>query len=166
MTPSLPLTGHGSGWRAPLAGLGLAILLGALAYLGTVAWPLLFPRPQFVADAADDCDLRVGPCTATFAGKGFIRLTLRPQDFSPSSALPVTVETGGLAVESVAIESTGRDMNMGLIRHELVGNAGTSTGELVLPVCVRRQMAWQAVVIADGSDGSYRARFEFEVSRH
>lgn len=166
MSGSVPVQAPRSGRHVPLFGIGLALLFGAASYLLAISWPLLFPRAEFHAEPAPQCDLATDACAAAFDAQRFIRLKMRPQDYSPSSALPVVVDTAGFAVDTLSIEFSGVDMNMGLIRHELVDTGGGSfAGDVVLPVCVRRQMRWRAIVNAAGADGVHRATFTFDVNR-
>ena len=150
----------------PVAGIGLAALLGVVAYLATLSWPLLFPAPVFSGQTAADCDLGRGPCVATFDDRRFIRLQLGPRPLSPSGPLRAVVDSAGFTARSAFIEFNGVDMDMGLIRNALLGTGGGSfTGDLVLPVCIRQRMRWRAVVTVHARDGVYRASFDFEIRR-
>lgn len=149
-----------------LLGIAAAALLGGLAYLLALSWPLLFPPPVFESRAADGCDLLVGACTASFDDTRFIRLSIEPESLQPNKPLQLLVDTAGFRTEEVAVEFSGIDMNMGLIRNKLLDSGGGSfSGNAVLPVCVRQRMAWRAIVTAGGPDGVHRASFDFEVYR-
>lgn len=165
MSRPLPVRAPRPASQLPLPTIGLVLLLGGASYLATLGWPLLFPQPEFNA-AALDCDLTRGPCSAAFDDKRFVRLTMRPQDFSPTAVQPAIVETGGLAVDAVTIEFTGVDMNMGLISHDLIdAGGGAFAGDVVLPACVRRRMTWRALVTVEADRGIHHAEFRFEVNR-
>jgi len=158
--------GRASTWRNALTGGVLALVFGGLAYLLMRSWPLLFPPPLFSATATPGCDLHTGPCAAAFDATRFIRLAIEPRTVVPSEPLRLLVDTAGFTATSVDVEFRGVDMNMGLIRHELLDTGGGSfTGDAVLPVCIRRRMSWQAIVTAHGANGVHQATFIFEVNR-
>jgi len=166
MSTSLPLDRQRPGWRSGLAGIALAVVLGAVAYLVTSAWPRLFPQPLFEAASRPGCDLHSGPCTAAFDATRFIRMQIEPRPLAPTEPLRVLVDTAGFAADSATIEFSGVDMQMGLIRHDLINTGvGAFSGDAILPVCVRRRMTWRAIVTAQGADGLHRATFDFEVGR-
>ncbi len=166
MSTSLPLAGAGPGRRSLLFGLVLAALLGALAYLLGLSWPRLFAPPVFTATAGDGCNLRAGACAASFDQTRVIRLDIEPRNLPPSVPLRVQVHASGFDTDTVSIEFSGVDMNMGLVRSELaVRGNGLFVGDTILPVCVRRHMTWRATVTARGPDGMHKALFDFEVRR-
>ncbi len=167
MTTSLPLGSHRRSWQAPLLGVILIAILGGAAYLLSLSWPLLFPKPVFRATAPAECDLRASACTAAFDESRFIRLDLEPKTLRATRPLSVAIETAGFPVDTVSIEFSGVNMDMGLIKNELVDiGVGSFAGETILPVCVRRQMSWQAMVTATGPDNVHQATFGFEVFRN
>jgi len=166
MNASLPFDRQRPGWRGGLAGIALALLLGAVAYLVTSAWPRLFPPPLFEAASRPGCDLHRGPCTAVFDATRLIRLQMEHRALPPTEPLRVLVDTAGFPADTATIEFSGVDMQMGLIRRDLVSTGGGSfSGDAILPVCVRRRMTWRAIVTAQGADGLHRATFDFEVGR-
>ena len=166
MSASLPLDRQRRSWRGGPAGIVLALLLGAVAYLVTSTWPRLFPQPLFEAASRPGCDLHRGPCTAVFDATRLVRLQIEPRTLPPSEPLRVLVGTAGFPADTATIEFSGVDMQMGLIRYELIDSGvGTFTGVATLPVCVRRRMTWRAIVTAHGADGLHRATFDFEVGR-
>ena len=167
MTTSLPLDSHRRSWQAPLIGVILIVVLGGSAYLLSLSWPLLFPKPVFSAAAPGECDLHTSACTAVFDESRSVRLDLEPKTLPATRPLRVAIETVGFPVDTVSIEFSGVDMNMGLIKNELVDTGGGSfAGQAVLPVCIRRQMSWRAMVTATGPDSVHQATFDFEVFRH
>ena len=166
MNALLPIAGQASAWRNALTGGAVALVLGSLAYLLMRSWPLLFPPQLFIATAPPGCDLHAGPCAAAFDATRFIRLAIEPKAVVPNEPLRLLVDTAGFNAASVDVEFRGVDMNMGLIRNELMDTGGGSfTGDAVLPVCVRRRMSWQAIAVAQGDDAVHQATFYFEVNR-
>jgi hypothetical protein len=144
----------------------VAAMLGVLAYLLVLSWPLLFPQPLFVTAAADGCDLYKGACTASFDNRRTIRFAIEPESLGPNRPLQIQIDTAGFQVSQVTIEFSGVDMDMGLIRNELsASGAGAFHGSAILPVCIRERMAWRAIVTAQGRDGVHKASFDFEVYR-
>ena len=165
---SLPLS-TGDAPAAPyrtLIGVAAAALLGFLAYLLVLSWPLLFPPPVFITAAAEGCDLHEGACTARFDDTRTIRIAIAPGTLQANRPLQIQVETNGFRVDQAAIEFSGVDMNMGLIRNDLsYSGEGSFRGTAILPVCIRKRMSWRAIVNAQGDDGVHRASFDFEVYR-
>lgn len=154
------------GRRQTLIGVGMAIALGALAYLAAWGWSQLFPAPVFTAAAPSGCELHAGPCSATFGSGRSIELELEPKTLPANQPLRILVDAGGLPADRASVEFSGIDMNMGLISASLLNTGdGTFSGDVILPVCVRRAMAWQATVVTKGTAGTHRATFRFEVNR-
>ncbi len=152
--------------RLLLLGAAMAMSLGGMAYLASWSWPMLFPAPLYVTVAPTGCDLHSGPCTAVFDGDRFIRLEMEPKTLLANQPLRVLVDTAGFAAEEASVEFTGIAMNMGVITAEMLDTGGGSfAGDAILPVCVRRSMAWRARVTAIGPDGIHRATFDFEINR-
>lgn len=166
MRAALPTPGAGTGRHTPLYMVVLAVLLGGFAYLLGSSWTQLFPPPLFSAHATNDCNLRISTCEADFQDERSIRLGIEPRDLPPTQPLRAMVDTRGFDADTVAIEFSGVDMNMGLIRNELTARSDRSfAGDTVLPVCIRRSMVWRATVTAEGPDGIHKATFDFEVRR-
>lgn len=156
-----------SSWRhQAVIGLGMAIALGGLAYLAGRGWPLLSSAPVFTASAPTGCDLHAGPCAAVFEGGRLIRLEMEPKTLPANQPLRILVETAGFAADRASVEFRGTEMNMGLISAALPDTGeGAFAGEVILPVCVRRAMAWQATVVVSSPAAIHRASFVFEVNR-
>ena len=166
MRAALPVSATGASRHRPLYVIVLAVLLGGFAYLLGMSWTQLFPPPLFSAQATNDCDLRISACEANFQEGRSIRLDIQPRGLPPSQPLRATVDTRGFDADTVAIEFSGVDMNMGLIRNELAArNKRSFAGDTVLPICIRRSMIWRATVTAVGAQGIHKATFDFEVRR-
>jgi len=165
---SAPLTAERptARWRLPLAATGIAVLLGGIGYLAGLGWPAWFVEPRFEAAAPAGCDPHPGPCTAQFDARRFIRLSIpgdRPRATQP---LRLLIDTAGFAAEAVTVEFSGIDMNMGWISVDIPASGnGSFTGNATLPACVRRRMAWRAMITARGPDGIHQATYAFEVNR-
>ena len=163
--PAPPASTQSTGHRTLFGSVAVAAMLGVLAYLLVLSWPLLFPQPLFVT-TADGCDLYKGACTASFDHRRTIRFTIEPGSLGPNRPLQIQVDTAGFQVSQVTIEFSGVDMDLGLIRNELSArDDGAFHGSAILPVCIRERMAWRAIVTAQGRDGVHKASFDFEVYR-
>jgi hypothetical protein len=166
MRAALPVADSRPSRRTRLYLVVLAALLAGSAYLLGLSWPGLFPPPVFSASAAADCDLRVAACMASFDKGRSIRLDIEPKGLPPSAPLRARVNIDGLEADTVTIEFSGVDMNMGLIRNELTEvNDDLFAGDTILPVCIRRRMTWRATVTARGPEGIHKATFDFEIRR-
>ncbi len=166
MSTALPLTRRVPAWRLAAAMLTLSVLLGGLGYLGAWTWQRLFPAPLFEASAPPHCGLERGPCQALFASGAAIRLAITPRPLTANRPLRLSVDVTGLEAAALAVEFSGIDMNMGLVRADLQQTGdGRFSGEALLPVCVRSRMAWRALVLAQGPGGEHRAAFRLVLNR-
>jgi len=166
MSFSVPRGGAGPYRNRSLLGIAVITLLGSLAYLLALSWPLLFPPPVFVSAAGPGCNLDDGACTASFDNARSIRFAIASTALHPNTPLQTRVDAVGFDADAVKIGFSGMDMNMGLIRNELNDDGrGSFSGSTILPICVRNSMKWTATVSAQGADGVHRASFNFEVHR-
>lgn len=154
--------------RHPLrGGIVLVAVLGVAAYLLASNWPMLFPRPQFHAVAADECDLNISSCVARFDDGRSVRLTLDPKPLIASRPLRLQLATAGIMPTSARAEFSGVDMNMGRLEIPLQTDGDADLfAETTLPACIRRQMTWRVLITLDDPQGLHRATFTFDVNRH
>lgn len=151
-------------WRQPLLAALVTTALGGSAYFAGWAWPLMFPKPVFVAEAPAGCDLSASACTAVLDASRFIRAQVAPGTRQAGRPMRLLVETGGFTPAAMSVELTGKDMNMGLVTTGLLDTGGgTFAGDATLPVCVRGRMVWQATLIATAPEAVYRAVFHLGV---
>lgn len=143
-----------------------ALALGGLGYLLAAGWPVLFPVAEYAAAAPPACDLQRGPCSARIDAAHAIDLEIEPKVITPVQPVRLFVNLHGIDADRVEVEFSGVEMNMGRISDELLDTgSGSFTGDATLPICVRRQMSWQALITAHAADGRYRGTFRFEVNR-
>lgn len=144
---------------------------GLFAFLSlavvTAAWFKLqhAPAPAVTRSAPlnPDCDLRSGPCTGKLPGGGDISLSIEPHSIPVVKPLQLSVRTQGLEAESVEVDFSGADMNMGFNRPRLSREAGgLFQGTAMLPVCVRARMTWEARVLVHTPSGLVAAPFRFD----
>lgn len=147
----------------------LWILVGvlALALVGVAvykAWPLLYPEVAWEVPFDPACDLRRGPCGSQIPGvSGRISFEIAPRTIPPVQPLHLSVVTEGVDVKEVSVDFSGLDMNMGFNRailHEV--QPGRFEGRGMLPVCVRRRMAWEARVLVRTPEGLLAVPYRFE----
>lgn len=146
------------------------VILGLLASVAGVAIikvrPLLNPEPLFSAPVDPACDLRQGPCRASFPGGGALSFEILPRAIPLLAPLALNVEVEGVEPGAVQVDFSGVDMNMGLNRVDLkAAGAGRFEGEGMLPTCVRNRMAWEAKVFVETPAGLLAAPFRFETVR-
>ncbi|MES9963858.1 MAG: hypothetical protein ABW116_09975 [Candidatus Sedimenticola sp. 20ELBAFRAG] len=138
----------------------LLIAVGAAAVYK--AWPVLFPKAVVSADLDPGCDLRAGPCVSRLPGGGSISLGIEPRTIPLVKPLEYLVKVEGIEADSVEIDFSGVDMNMGFNRPKLSRTAdGEFSGNGVLPVCVREAMEWEARVMLHTEDGLVAAPYRF-----
>ena len=129
----------------------LIVTLAVSAYLATRYWQDTRGGYRRVA-SSEDCDLRLGSCTQSL-GNGRVVFAITPSQIPLMQPLQLSVEVTGLAVDAVAVEIRGLNMDMGLNRTVLAGDAaGRWRGTAILPVCSQRRMQWEAAVRLDGTD--------------
>ena len=119
-----------------------------------------YPR----AEAASDCDLRLGPCSLPLNG-GVVEFAIEPATIPLMQTLQLVVRTENINVEAVRVEIRGLNMEMGLNRTQLKQvSAGHWQGETILPICSQRRMLWEAAVQLDGVQRA-ELPFAFETVR-
>ena len=162
--------------RAPyirrFTGLWIGIALAIATIVGLAfyqTWPLLFPEVAEAAPLDASCDLRTRPCTAVFPGGGSLSFSIEPRSLPLMKPLRLNIEAEGLDVDSVEVDFSGVNMNMGYNRVQLSSSTDsalvTATGQAVLPVCVRNRMAWEAKVMLQTERGLLVAPFRFDTYR-
>jgi len=101
--------------------------------VAAVAWrrvaPMLNPEVALVASVVEGCDLRAGPCKATFPDGSEVVFEIRPHRIPVAQPLLIEVETRGIAARRVEVDFAGADMNMGFNRVTLRPRAADGTGE-------------------------------------
>jgi hypothetical protein len=125
--------------------------------------PILNPDVAAVATSRPDCDLRAGPCEATFPDGGLVTLEISPAHIPTTQKLRLKVRTKGVDARQVEVDFAGADMNMGFNRVALSSDGpGEFTGTGMLPVCVRARMTWDARVLLHTKAGLMAAPFRFD----
>lgn len=133
------------------------LVVGLAVTAGYRLWPVFFPTVIDTAAGDPDCDLQLGPCTATFADGAAVTLSLAPRPIAVMQPLTLAVEIQGIDPGSVAVDFQGVEMNMGYNRSELKPESPARyTGEAMMPVCTRERMEWRVQVIVRTAEG-YRA---------
>ena len=100
------------------------------------------------AEAARDCDLSHGPCTATFADGVVVHLVATPQPVGPDEPVIVDVTVEGHA-KPRSIELQGADMAMGFVSLALTERDGRWTATVPLPACTTDRMEWKADIVLE-----------------
>jgi len=138
------------------------LLLAVMAVAAYRIWPLLNPEVSETAPLSSDCDLRAGPCSATFANGGKVSFAIKPRDIPVVKPLQLEVTLEGLEAQGVEVDFQGTDMNMGYNRAKLEPDGtGRFVGNGMLPVCVRYAMEWEARVLLHIDRGLLAAPFRF-----
>jgi hypothetical protein len=162
---ALSLRGQLSG-RVLLAA-ALAAVFGGAAYLVASNWASWFPKSEFEAAAALECDPSTTPCSAQFGPGASISLALAPRPLRAAEPMRVSIRSTGLDGRQAWVTFSGVEMNMGLTTVELDGiGAGRFQGVATLPLCISRRMTWRARVSVSAPDADYHADFHFDTSRH
>ncbi|MFW5454321.1 hypothetical protein [Thioalkalivibrio sulfidiphilus] len=148
----------------------------ALILLVLLAW-LLQPRlaallsdgdqpPAWLAEADGDCDLHAGPCRVSLEGGGWVELEIEPRPIRMLYPFTIEVRHEGVAAETVAVDFSGKEMEMGFNRPRLQQvETGVFRGDGLLPMCVLQRMTWRVQVLMDGAGGRGVAVYHFETTR-
>lgn len=146
------------------ATLAFLLLCGGLAYVAAQGWQWLFPAMALEARTDGGCDLHQGPCIVRFQDGTVVSLDIEPKTIRPMEPLVLRVTVAGVNAHDVTLDFEGARMNMGRLSADIREMSdGSFAGDAILPVCIRRQMTWQANVGVRSPQGSYQAFFEFEV---
>lgn len=147
-------------WAA--VGVLAAAVIGVAAWK---AWPLL--NPQVVASAPLDgaCELNRAPCTSPLPGGGRVTFAITPTPIQAMKPLTLAATVEGREVFGLEADFQGVEMNMGFNRASLKGGAGRYNGSVMLPVCVRDSMEWEARLLIRTAEGLIDAPFRFATRR-
>jgi len=142
----------------------LAIVL-ALILVGVVGYklsPLLLPRADVLVEPEPGCDLHRAACRAQLPEGRRLELSIEPRPIPVTTPFELNVRFEGGAVDRVAIDFAGVDMNMGYNRTALHDDgAGRFSGRAILPVCITGRMNWQATLLIETGRQRIAVPFRF-----
>lgn len=146
-----------------LFGASLVIVIGLATVLLLNHGQSLFPEKHPVLPFDPGCDLQATPCELPLPGGGKIWMEMSPRPVKPMEEFTITVKTEGEGVWATLVDFRGVSMNMGINRVSL-GPEGTNayTTDVILPICVRQRMDWEAQVWLDTPQGPLIAPFRFD----
>ena len=145
----------------------LAVVFGSAAYLVAANWASWFPRTEFEAAAALECDPSQAPCRAQFGPGISISLSMAPRPLRAAEPMQLSVQGTGLDGRIARVTFSGVEMNMGLTTIELTDiGSGHFEGVATLPLCISRRMTWRARVSLSAADATYHADFRFDTTRY
>jgi len=141
---------------------GSAVFVAVAAGAFYVAWPLLYPQMVATAPIDPACDLRQAPCVSALPDGATVRLGLEPRTLPLLEPVRIEVEVRGVNALGVEVDFAGVDMNMGYNRPVLASQGdGRFSGEVIIPVCVRNRMEWEAKVLVRTPSGLMAAPYRF-----
>jgi hypothetical protein len=155
--------------RRKLFRLAAGAALVTSAVLGLWAYHGSGKLQQALAVEPPPCDLNAGPCGAPLPAGAKVMLTITPSPIPVMVPLHIEMSASGFIPTRVSLDFAGEDMNMGLLRPELLGTEpGRFQGEMVLPVCVSGPMRWRATLMLESDRGAFQIPFRFEapLARH
>lgn len=145
-------------WYALLA--VLALSLGSVYYYFKDYFK---PEAAQTLDWNPECDLRSGNCELQLPDGGVVQFGITPRSLPLLEPMTLDVMVTGTDVGSVEVDFAGVSMNMGFNRTKLKpADDGKFSGSIILPVCVRNRMEWQANVMLGTDAGIIVAPFRFE----
>lgn len=145
----------------------LGMLLIAASVVALIkAWPILFPDVVVELTADPMCDLRAGPCVTKLDEGAQVSLSIEPRELPTMTPLKVQVRVQDLRAESIEVDFSGVNMQMGFNRFKLQHDSATEfSGEGMLPVCVWDAMEWEAKVLIDSRWGKISVPYRFITAR-
>lgn len=142
----------------------VGVFLAFVSFALVRSWPLLFPETITDAQVDPDCNLRAGPCVTELMSGGRVSFGIEPRSIPALEPLQLSVQLDGINAQSVSVDFSGTDMNMGFNRSKLQHQAeGKYTGQGTLSVCVRSAMEWEASVLIETGDGILSVPYRFIV---
>ncbi|OOZ42355.1 hypothetical protein BOW53_00515 [Solemya pervernicosa gill symbiont] len=141
----------------------IALLIAVAAVAFVKGRHLLEPQLIATAELIEECDLNLGSCSSSLADFGAVSLTIAPHPIPVIKPLSISVQSDIPGIESLMVDISGLNMNMGLNRFPLLRQSdGSYRGDGMLPVCTRNLMRWQAKVIVQTDAGLVAFPFNFE----
>ena len=142
----------------------VVVVLSALLLLSGMHQFKRLQASRIIVNAELDrsCDLRLGTCISVMPGGGQVSLSITPDELPVLRPLKLDVSVDGISVSDVHVDFIGINLEMGYIRSSLVADSDTHyTGDIVLPVCVRSKMDWEARVMLQTDQGLVVAPYRF-----
>lgn len=148
------------------------ILIGILSFLLIIIIYVklyrIYPMGKNIDETAVvdlNCNLHKDACTTFLSEKRTITFSMLPREIPLLKPLKLEVQLKNIAAEAVRVEITGINLDMGHFRTLL-----KKTGDLFykgitsLPVCSKKIMKWQAMVLIKTKDKIILAPFHFETT--
>lgn len=113
------------------------------------------------------CDLRKAACTASDSAGHSVQFSITPTTIPLMQELTLRVQVQQLpAVQTIGVKIDGLNMYMGYQYAKLEAvDQHHYQGKLILPVCTEAHMQWQASVLINTPEQTYRAAFPFDTFR-
>jgi hypothetical protein len=146
----------------------VVVILSTLLLLSGMYKFVRWRESRVIANAGLDqsCDLRLGECVSEMPGGGQVSLSITPDNLPVLRPLQLKVSVGDIPVSDVQVDFVGINLQMGYIRSSLTAESDTDyIGDIVLPVCVRSKMDWEARVILRTDRGLLVAPYRFYTIR-
>ena len=143
------------------------LLVALLVLVGYKLSPMLLPQADLTVSPDPACDLQVQACVVALPDGGSLSLELATRPVPLVKPFDVQVVVDGLAARRVAVDFSGIEMNMGVIRPELaaLGN-GRYAASTALPICVTGTMDWQVTVLLDTARQRIAIPFRLRTLEH
>ena len=138
------------------------VALVAIAIVGYRYSPQLLPATDHLITAGPDCDLNRGPCRVALPDGASVELAMAPHPIPVVSPIEVDVRITGLPVETLALDFSGTEMNMGFNRIALDDQGGGHWhGTAAIPVCVTGRMNWRATLLIQSGSRQFSVQHDF-----
>lgn len=163
-TSSTPEKKNGNGSIRNLLLLAFFVLLTVAGYW--MAKSYLSPGEARTNALATDCDLTKTACSSVFATGESVEFSISPKTIPLMKPIQITVNLDQVEANKVEVDFAGVSMNMGYNRPKLTPDKnGVYQAEVILPVCIRKHMEWEARVIVTTADETLISPFRFDTYR-
>ena len=150
-------------WAIYLFAFLLALLLAGVGF-----WYWQTQSPQVIdLNLQTPCDLHKASCTASDSAGHSVQFSIIPSTIPLMQELTLRVQVQQLpAVQTIGVKIDGLNMYMGYQYAKLEAvDQHHYQGKLILPVCTEAHMQWQASVLINTPEQTYRAAFPFDTFR-
>lgn len=143
------------------------LLISIVVLVGYKLSPMLLPQADLTVSPDPACDLQAQACVVALPDGGRLSLELLTRPVPLVKPFDVQVVLEGLDARRVAVDFSGIEMNMGLIRPELAAlGKGRYAASTALPICVTGTMDWQVTVMLETSRQRIAVPFRLRTLEH
>ncbi len=142
------------------------LVLAMLVFFGDKFKAVLEPNAKTTVALDKSCDLRKGACTSLLPNGEKVSLSISPANIPLLLPLSFHVKTEGIDASHVQVDIVGIGMDMGFNRTKLLGDDKIHyDGKVILPICSRSRMDWEARILLETDKGVIMVPFSFHTDK-